>query len=49
MPRVAILLEAGMASDVTAVNWEKEPITFVRPIYGGRVFTEVSFTSYPAV
>ncbi len=49
MPRVAILLEAGMASDVTAVNWEKEPLTFVRPIYGGRVLTEVSFTSYPAV
>jgi electron transfer flavoprotein alpha subunit len=49
MPRVAVLLDAGIASDVTAVKWDGEPITFVRPIYGGRVLTEVSFTAYPAV
>ena len=49
MPRVAILLDAGIASDVTGVKWDGEPITFVRPIYGGRVLTEVSFAAYPAV
>lgn len=49
MPRVAVLLEAGIASDVTAINWDGEPLTVVRPIYGGKVLTEVSFSAYPAV
>jgi electron transfer flavoprotein alpha subunit len=49
MPRVAVLLKCGMASDVTTVNWQGEPMTFVRPIYGGRVLAEVSATSFPAV
>ncbi len=49
MPRVAALLGSGIASDVTAANWLAEPMTFVRPMYGGKVLSEVSFTSYPAV
>jgi electron transfer flavoprotein alpha subunit len=49
MPRVAVLLQSGIASDVTMANWLGEPMTFVRPIYGGRVLAEVSFTAYPAV
>ncbi len=49
MPRVAVLLDSGIASDVTAVRWTDEPMAFVRPIYGGKVLSEVSFTSYPAV
>lgn len=49
MPRVAVLMEAGIASDATALNWDAEPLTVTRPIYGGRVLTEVSFASYPAI
>ncbi len=49
MPRVAVLLACGMASDVTAVRWMDEPMTVVRPIYGGKVLAEVSFPSMPAV
>jgi electron transfer flavoprotein alpha subunit len=49
MPRVAILLEAAIASDVTGIKWDGEPMTFIRPIYGGRVLTELSFTASPAV
>lgn len=49
MPRVAVLLRAGVASDVTGADWLDDPITFIRPILGGKVLTEVSFTAYPAV
>jgi len=49
MPRVAVLLQAGVASDVTGANWLDNPITFIRPILGGKVLTEISFTAYPAV
>jgi electron transfer flavoprotein alpha subunit len=49
MPRVAVLLQAGVASDVTAASWLDEPMTFTRPIFGGKVLTEVSFVAYPAV
>jgi electron transfer flavoprotein alpha subunit len=48
MPRVAVLLQAGMASDCTGANWLDEP-TFIRPIFGGKVLTELSFTAYPAI
>src|SRR3989339_1774434 len=40
LPRVAVLLQAGIASDVTITNWEKDPLTFIRPMYGGRVLAE---------
>jgi electron transfer flavoprotein alpha subunit len=49
LPRVAVLLETGIASDVTAANWDKDPLTFVRPMYGGRVLAEVSFSASPIV
>jgi electron transfer flavoprotein alpha subunit len=49
MPRVAVLLQSGMASDVTAVEWDSDPLTFVRPIFGGKVLTEISFSVFPAV
>jgi electron transfer flavoprotein alpha subunit len=49
MPRVAVLIQAGVASDVTGANWLDDPITFVRPILGGKVLTEISFAAYPAV
>ncbi|OPY68039.1 MAG: Acryloyl-CoA reductase electron transfer subunit beta [Syntrophorhabdaceae bacterium PtaU1.Bin034] len=49
MPRVAVLFGAGIASDVTAVDWSRDPVKFVRPVYGGKVLSEVSFSSYPGV
>jgi electron transfer flavoprotein alpha subunit len=49
LPRVAVLLQTGIASDVTAANWDKDPLTFIRPMYGGRVLAEVSFSASPAI
>ena len=49
LPRVAVLLGSGIASDVTAASWSEDPIKFVRPMYGGKVLSEISFSSYPAV
>jgi electron transfer flavoprotein alpha subunit len=49
LPRAAVLLGCGIASDVTAVKWLEEPVTFVRPVYGGKVLTEVSCASSPVI
>ena len=45
LPRVAVLLECGIVSDVTAANWLDDPVTLVRPVYGGKVLTEVAARS----
>ena len=49
LPRVAVLLGAGIASDVTEVRWEETPWKFVRPVHGGRALSALSFVSYPAI
>jgi electron transfer flavoprotein alpha subunit len=49
LPRVAVLLECGIASDVTAARWLDEPVTVVRPVYGGKVLTEVSCDGSPFI
>ncbi|MEN6617657.1 MAG: electron transfer flavoprotein subunit alpha/FixB family protein [Syntrophorhabdus sp.] len=49
LPRVAISLSAGMISDVTQANWDNSLPTFVRPVFGGKVFVEVAFPSFPVV
>ena len=49
LPRAAVILDAGMISDVTAANWDNDPLTFIRPQFGGKVFAEVSFTVSPVV
>ena len=49
LPRVAVLLQTGIASDVTGARWNADPMTFIRPMYGGRVLAEVSFSAYPAI
>ena len=49
LPRVAVLLGCGIVSDVTAANWTDEPVTFVRPIYGGKVLTQVSCACSPVL
>jgi electron transfer flavoprotein alpha subunit len=49
LPRVAVLLGAGIASDVTAIHWKEEPMKAIRPVHGGRALSEVSFANYPAI
>lgn len=49
LPRVAVALQAGIVSDVTKAGWFDDPMTFIRPMYGGRVLAEVSFSAYPAI
>lgn len=49
LPRAAVILGAGIASDVTEVHWSENPLRCVRPIYGGKVLTEVSITGSPAI
>lgn len=49
LPRVAVMLGTGIASDVTGANWLDEPMTFVRPMFGGKVFAQVAFSSSPAI
>jgi electron transfer flavoprotein alpha subunit len=49
MPRVAVLLGSGIASDVTAADWSADPMKFLRPVYGGRVLSEITFAAFPAV
>ncbi len=48
-PRAAVMLDAGMISDVTAANWGNDPLTFIRPQFGGKVLAEVSFSQSPVV
>ncbi len=49
MPRVAVMLGAGIASDATGISWKEEPIKVTRPVHGGRALTEISFANYPAI
>jgi electron transfer flavoprotein alpha subunit len=49
LPRVAVMLGAGIASDVTEIRWNEDPMRVLRPVYGGRAISEVSFVSYPAI
>lgn len=49
LPRTAVLLKTGIASDVTEIRWNEDPIKVIRPMYGGKVLSEVSFTSAPAI
>ena len=49
LPRVAVILETGMVSDVTGANWFDDPMTFVRPMFGGKVFAEVACPASPVV
>ena len=49
LPRVAVMLGAGIASDATAIQWKEEPLKVIRPVHGGRALSEISFTNYPAI
>jgi len=49
LPRVAVMLETSMVSDVTGANWLDDPMTFIRPMFGGKVFAEVAAAASPVV
>ena len=49
LPRVAVMLGAGIASDATDIRWKEEPLKVIRPVHGGRALSEVSFANYPAI
>ena len=48
-PRVAALVDAPLASDVTQLDVEDGRIVGVRPIYGGKAMARVAFDASPAV
>jgi electron transfer flavoprotein alpha subunit len=49
LPRVAVMLGAGIASDATEIHWKEEPIKIIRPVHGGRALSQISFANYPAI
>lgn len=44
-PRVAVKLDAGLASDCTALRWENSELIATRPVYAGKALTDVRMTS----
>lgn len=48
-PRLAVALGAGIASDATEMRVQDGEVRFVRPMYGGKVLSEVAFTGSPAL
>lgn len=44
-PRVAVKLDAGLVADCTALNVVNGQITALRPVYAGKVVTNVTITS----
>ena len=48
-PRLAYRLQAGLVTEVTAVQAEGEAVVFRRPTYGGRCLVEMIATRFPVV
>ena len=48
-PRVAALVDAPLASDVTRLEIEGGRLVTMRPIYGGKLIARVAFEASPAV
>ena len=48
-PRLAYRLQAGLVTEVTAVQAEGEVVVFHRPLYGGRCLAEVVANRFPVV
>jgi len=44
-PRVAVKLEAGLASDCTALTVQGDQLTATRPVYAGKALAEVRITT----
>jgi len=41
-PRLAAMLNSGLAADIIAIDWEGEEIVATRPAYGGKAILKVS-------
>ena len=48
-PRLAARLNAGVASDVSALDWVDGKLRARRPVYSGKAFATVDVTSNPAI
>lgn len=48
-PRIAALLDAPLASDVTALGVKNGSVTAARPVYAGKAIQRVAFEGSPAV
>ena len=48
-PRVAALVDAPLASDVTRLEIDGDRLVAIRPIYGGKAIARVGFEASPAV
>ncbi len=48
-PRVAALIDAPLASDVTRLEVESGKLVVERPVYGGKAIARVGFAAAPAV
>jgi electron transfer flavoprotein alpha subunit len=48
-PRIAQRLGVGMASDCTGIEFDGGQFSFMRPIYGGKAFAEVSADTTPVM
>lgn len=48
-PRVAALVDAPLASDVTHLEIDGDRLVVIRPVYGGKVMARVGFKASPAV
>jgi electron transfer flavoprotein alpha subunit len=48
-PRVAALLDVPLASDITGMGVEDEAVIAVRPVFAGKAFATVAFSSSPAL
>ncbi len=48
-PRLAYRLQAGLVTEVTAVEAEGEAVVFRRPLYGGRCLAEIVARRFPVV
>ncbi|MEX2115977.1 MAG: electron transfer flavoprotein subunit alpha/FixB family protein [Bacteroidota bacterium] len=44
-PRVAVKLDAGLAADCTALRWENSELLATRPIFAGKIMTDVRISS----
>jgi electron transfer flavoprotein alpha subunit len=44
-PRIAVKLDAGLASDCTALTWETSELRATRPVYAGKALIDVRVTS----
>jgi electron transfer flavoprotein alpha subunit len=48
-PRLAVIIGSGIASDVTEIHVQDGAVRFVRPLYGGKVLSEVMFADSPVL